>query len=52
MINLSGQNIYGEYINSEKLLKNQEDIDKVKTAIEIITDFRGSAEGSDIIEYS
>ena len=42
----------GGYIKPEKLLKNQEDIDKVKNAMEIITDFRDSAEDSDIIENS
>lgn len=42
----------GGYIKPEKLLKNQKDIDEVKNAIEILTDFRDSAEDSDIIEYS
>lgn len=42
----------GGYIKPEKLLKNQEDIDKVKNAIEIIKDFKDSAEDKDILEYS
>lgn len=41
----------GGYIKPEKLLKNQEDIDKVKNAIEIIKDFKDSAEDKDILEY-
>ncbi len=40
----------GGYIKPEELLKNQEDIDKVKNAIEIIKDFESSAEN--LIEYS
>lgn len=40
------------YIKPEKLLKNQEDIDKVKNAIEIIKDFKESAEDKDILEYN
>ena len=42
----------GGYINPEKLLKNQEDIDKVKNAIKVIKDFKDSAEDKDILEYS
>lgn len=42
----------GGYIKPEKLLKNQEDIDKVKNAIEIIKDFKESAEDDDILEYN
>ena len=41
----------GGYINPEKLLKNQEDIDKVKNAIKVIKDFKDSAEDKDILEY-
>ena len=40
----------GGYIKPEKLLMNQEDIDKVKNAMEIITDFKDSAEYFDIID--
>lgn len=38
-------------IKPEDLLKNQEDIDKVKNAIEIIKDFKNSAEDKGILEY-
>ena len=41
----------GGYIKPEKLLKNQEDIDKVKKAIEVISNFKNSAEDNEILEY-
>jgi len=41
----------GGYIKPEKLLKNQEDIEKVKEAIKVISDFKDSAEDNDIIQY-
>ena len=41
----------GGYIKPEKLLKNQEDIEKVKEAIKVIIDFKDSAEDNDIIQY-
>ena len=44
--------IVGGYIKPEKILKNQDDIDKVKMAIEIIKDFMNSAEDANIVDYS
>lgn len=41
----------GGYIKPEKLLKSKDDMEKVKSAIAVIKDFKSSAEKADILEY-
>lgn len=41
----------GGYIKPEKLLKNKEDIDRLKEAIKIVKKFHDEAEEQGVLEY-
>lgn len=42
----------GGYIRPEELLKNEEDINKIKDALKIIMDWKSEMEEKEIIQYS
>lgn len=43
--------IDGGYISPEKVLDNDEDIDKINNAIETLLEFKSEAESEGVLEY-